>query len=42
MKKELERLRKLNPNEKFRISYCKHTKKEVIQLKEGLTWTCLH
>lgn len=35
-------LRKGSPKEKFRIAVCKDTKKEVVQVKDGKGWLCLH
>lgn len=31
-----------NKKEVYRVAICKHTKKEIIQLKDGKIWLCLH
>lgn len=43
-KKGLERLRKSNPNEIFRLAKCYDTQKFVIQVwhTEDKEWICLH
>lgn len=35
-------LRKSNPKNKFRIAICKDTKREVVQVKDGRSYMCLH
>lgn len=43
MQKELKRLQKANPKEKFRIAYCKKAREKVIQVLElNKNWLCLH
>ena len=41
-KEGIKRLKKSNPREKFRITICKDTKEEVVQVKDGRSWLCLH
>lgn len=42
LKKELKRLKKINPKGKYKIVYCKQAKENVIQYYIDNNWLCLH